>query len=78
MGWMMPRAAHSYCHTQHEQEHRPKHCFRPVFLFVLVLFALALRAIVIGIWAVIGAVIAGSVIGYEVVVHCNISCGSCW
>jgi hypothetical protein len=35
--------------------------------------ASALRAIVIGIWAVIGAVIAGSVIGYEVVVHWDFS-----
>jgi hypothetical protein len=36
--------------------------------------ALALRAIVIGIRAVIGAVVAGSVVGYEVCVHCDFSC----
>jgi hypothetical protein len=36
--------------------------------------ASALRAIVIGIWAVVGAVIAGSVVGYEVVLHCEFSC----
>ena len=39
---------------------------------------LALRAIVIGIWAVIGTVITGSVVGYEVVVHCNFSCELFW
>ena len=36
--------------------------------------ALALGAIVIGIRAVIGAVIAGSVVGYEVGLHCDFSC----
>ena len=36
--------------------------------------ALALGAIVIGIRAVIGAIIAGSVVGYEVGVHCDFSC----
>jgi hypothetical protein len=35
--------------------------------------ALALRAIVVGIRAVIGAVVAGSVVGYEVCVHCDFS-----
>ena len=35
---------------------------------------LALGAIVIGIRAVVGAVIAGSVVGYEVCVHCDFSC----
>ena len=36
--------------------------------------ALTLRAIVIGIGAVIGAIIAGSVVGYKVVLHCDFSC----
>jgi hypothetical protein len=36
--------------------------------------ALALGTIVIGIRAMIGAVIAGSVVGYEVCVHCDFSC----
>ena len=35
---------------------------------------LAFGAVIIGIWAVIGAVIAGSVVGYEVCVHCDFSC----
>ena len=36
--------------------------------------ALALRAIVIGIRAMLGAVIAGSVVRYEEILHCDFSC----
>jgi hypothetical protein len=38
--------------------------------------ALALWAIVVGVWAVIGAVVAGSVVGYKVCVHRDFSCVS--
>jgi len=43
----------------------PLRCANPI--------ALALRAIVIGIWAVFGAVIARSVVGFEVGLHCDFS-----
>src|SRR6266545_7421029 len=48
------------------RKQNPCACIRPM--------ALTLRAIVIGIGAVIGAIIAGSVVGYEVVLHCAFSC----
>ena len=40
--------------------------------------ALALRAIVIGIRAMLGAVIAGSVVGYEEILQCDCSCVLFW